>query len=122
MALTAYAGASWSFPTIANYSGRFLASDPTLVVDGGIFRMFYTDLFYDGTTIRPVIAEAVSADGWTWTPLGGTTATGIVLAGGAGDEANLEGASIFMIGSRRGRSPTRSAQRRITPTMWLRLS
>ena len=62
MALTVYARASWSFPNIPNFRGRFLASDPTIVVDDDIFRMFYTEGFDDGTAIRPVISEAVSAD------------------------------------------------------------
>jgi Ca2+-binding RTX toxin-like protein len=98
MALTAYARASWSYPNVTNFRGRFLASDPTIVGDDGIFRMFYTEGFDDGTTIRPVIAEAVSADGWTWTPVGGTAATGMVVSGDGGDRANLEGASVFMAG------------------------
>ncbi len=100
MALTTYANAAWSYPNVANFPGQLLASDPAILVDGSIFRMFYTADFDDGTTIRPVIAEAVSADGLTWTPLGGTSTTGMILAGEGGDKANLEGAEIFKAGNR----------------------
>ena len=96
MALTIYAQAPWSFPNVPNFGGQLLASDPTIIIDSGTYRMFYTEAVDDGAMLRPGIAEAVSADGWTWTPLGGTTATGIVLSGGT---ANLEGASIFKAGS-----------------------
>jgi serralysin len=98
VALTALASTVWSFGTAVNFAGQMLAADPTILIDNGVYRMFFTDGAHDGDAIRPVIAEAISSDGWTWTQLGGTTATGVVVAGAGGDRANLEGACIFKAG------------------------
>jgi len=100
MAMTVYANAPWSYPNVPNFQGVLLASDPAIMVDGSIYRMFYTADFNDGAGVRPIIAEAVSSDGLTWTPLGGTSASGMVVAGEGGDKANLEGAEIFKAGNK----------------------
>lgn len=95
MALTVLTSVPWSISTAANFTGQMLAGDPTIIVDDGIYRMFFTDGAQDGETIRPVIAQAISTDSWTWTQIGGNTSTGVVVAGG---QANLEGACIFKAG------------------------
>lgn len=99
MALTAYATAGWTFHPSAGFGGYYSASDPTIIYDGGLFRMFYTEGLNDGTTIRAAIAGAISPDGRTWTQIGGNATAGIVLEGDGEARANLEGACIFKAGS-----------------------
>jgi predicted GH43/DUF377 family glycosyl hydrolase len=98
VALTVFMTRAWSMRPAADYAGRFVASDPTILVDGDLLRMFYTDGESDGVTVRPIIAEAVSTDGFTWTPVGGNGDTGIVLAPHDGARANVEAATIFKAG------------------------
>jgi Ca2+-binding RTX toxin-like protein len=98
VALTVYMTRAWNMRPAAEYAGRFVASDPTILVDGDLLRMFYTDGESDGVTVRPIIAEAVSSDGVTWTPIGGNGDTGIVLAPHDAARANVEAAAIFKAG------------------------
>ncbi|MDP3415524.1 hypothetical protein [Falsiroseomonas sp.] len=95
MTLTALAGVPWSISTAGAFAGRMIAGDPTIIVDNDIYRMFFTDGAYDGDRIRPVIAQAISTDGLTWTQVGVDAATGF---GAAGNQVNLEGACIFKSG------------------------
>lgn len=99
MAAISYLTAPWSFHQEAAFGGQYSASDPTILRDGDLYRMFYTEGSNDGTRIRPAIAEAVSADGQTWTQLGGNVGGGIVVEGDGAAKANLEGACIFKAGA-----------------------
>ena len=98
MTLTTFMTRAWSLRPSADFTGRWTASDPTILVDGDTLRMFYTDGSFDGTTTRPIIAEAISADGVTWTQIGGNGSPGIVVQGAGGVRANVEGANIFKAG------------------------
>ena len=99
MALTSYALAVWRFYSSVDFGGFYSASDPTIVLDDGLYRLFYTEGVNDGTALRPAIAEAVSLDGETWTQIGGNATNGIVLSGDGGANANLETACIYKVGA-----------------------
>jgi Ca2+-binding RTX toxin-like protein len=99
LALTIFMTRGWIFRPAADFSGRIVASDPTILVDGDLLRMFYTEGSSDGTTMRPVIAEAISVDGVTWTQIGGNGRAGIVVEREGGARANVEGACIFKVGA-----------------------
>ncbi|NBC96112.1 MAG: hypothetical protein GVY27_07145, partial [Deinococcus-Thermus bacterium] len=80
------------------YRGSVIASDPTIVEDGGRLRMFYTDLDYRKN--RTVIATAVSENGrdwsteWTRDGIGG-----LVIAGRDGHwDQSVESASVVRAG------------------------
>ncbi len=98
MTLTALAFAPWTTPAVPTFSGNWIASDPTIVQHNGLYYMYYTEGLEDAARVRPVISAAVSADGLAWTPVGGTESSGIVVTGAGGEQANLEGASIFKSG------------------------
>ncbi|MBW6396475.1 hypothetical protein KPL78_01390 [Roseomonas sp. HJA6] len=99
MALTSLASTSWSTVAGGTFNGNVAAGDPTILNDGTIWRLFYTDgiELADGT--HPVIAGAVSTDGLTWTQIGGNLSAGTVVSGNSAGTANVEGASIFKAGS-----------------------
>ncbi len=98
MSLTALAIAPWTLTEVPTFGGQWIASDPTIVQHNGLYYMYYTEGLEDAARVRPVISAAVSADGLTWTPLGGTESAGIVVVGAGGEQANLEGASVFKSG------------------------
>jgi len=99
LALTSYMTTDWSLFAGVEFSGAHAAADPSIIRDGDIWRMYYTDGQNDGITIRPIIAEAISTDGIHWTPIGGNGTTGIVLTGDGAESANLETAGVFRVGS-----------------------
>lgn len=79
-------------------TGLYIASDPAIIYDGNLYRMFYTDGM-DAGSIHPVIREAVSADGYSWMPLGGNVMPSTVVSGVSGtDYANVETAGAFKAG------------------------
>lgn len=98
MALTPFTAAPWSMPAATTFGGEFIAADPTVLRDGALWRMFYTDGIQDAGGTQLVIAQAVSTDGLTWTQVGGNMTDGIVVSGPGGDMANLEAACIFKAG------------------------
>lgn len=98
MALTAFTTASWSVVAAGAFSGEITAGDPSVLHDGSIWRLFYTDGIHQADGTNTVIAQAISTDGLTWTQIGGNMTSGIVVAGSGGDTANLEAATIFKAG------------------------
>ena len=64
----------------APFKGTVIASDPSVVFDGKMYHMAYTEL--DWQTNRTVIAMAVSDDGRNWTPVdSGDAIPGVVVRG-----------------------------------------
>ena len=56
------------------FSGQYIASDPTLIREVGLYRMFYTCFAipkgaFDPDTVRATICEATSTDGLSWTEI-----------------------------------------------------
>ncbi|MBX3568063.1 MAG: hypothetical protein KF914_08400 [Rhizobiaceae bacterium] len=76
------------------YRGTVIASDPSVLSEGGRFDLFYTDL--DTGKGRTVIARATSPDGRNWETRGETDGIrGLVMQGRSGDwDENAESASI----------------------------
>jgi hypothetical protein len=76
-------------------------SDPTIIKDAGIYRMFYTNGKRTGIIDPdPVLCEATSTDGLTWLPLanGETNPPGMVLQGPPGTwYEQLESPAIYKI-------------------------
>ncbi len=99
LALTPFMTRGWTFRPAADFGGQAVASDPTILVDGNLLRMFYTEASSDGATTRAVIAESISVDGVTWTQIGGNGRTGVVVEHAGGARANVEGACIFKVGA-----------------------
>lgn len=82
----------------APFKGSVIASDPSVIVDGPVLRMSYTDL--DWSTNRTVIAVATSADdGRSWQPTGESTfgpVKGVAVAPREGTWLeNVEGSALF---------------------------
>lgn len=76
-------------------TGDYIASDPAVMKDGSIFRMFYTCLIPPS---RTAICEKVSTDGIEWTNVGGAENEVQVLVGVDGEwDENLETPSIIKI-------------------------
>ena len=98
MSITSYMTRAWTYRPAAGFQGKFAASDPTILLDGDILRMFYTDGTSDGTTTRPIIAQAISVDGVTWTQIGGNAGTGIVIEYPDAARANVEAACVYKVG------------------------
>ena len=86
------ADASWA-PTFSKreelaFSGQYIASDPAIVVEEGLYQLFYTCFIVPETgfvpeEVRAGICSATSTDGLTWTEIntGDPTTPGLVLRG-----------------------------------------
>ena len=78
------------------FKGTVIASDPSVVFDGKMYHMAYTEL--DWQTNRTVIAMAVSADGRNWTPVdSGDSIPGVVVRGREDtQDQNVEAPELVM--------------------------
>lgn len=88
------------------FRGQYIASDPAVLRDGGLYRMVYTCYTLGagtvGNKIRAALCEATSRDGLHWTELRTDPHTaGLILMGstGAWDE-DLESAFLIKQGGR----------------------
>ncbi|MGH2549792.1 MAG: hypothetical protein ACRDHN_10405 [Thermomicrobiales bacterium] len=78
------------------FSGDLIASDPAILRDGAIYRMFYTCWIPGEDHFRSAICQATSADGFAWTniPTDGSIA-GLVLRGRDGEwDEHLEASFV----------------------------
>lgn len=79
----------WSKNPDPIFTGEFIASDPTVLKDGELYRMFYTCWFPGEERFEGAICQATSSDGLTWEYLAGDgEVEGIAIRGreGAWDE------------------------------------
>ena len=92
---TQKADSRWKKSRAPVFSGKFgIASDPAILRDGDLYRMYHTGL--NVHTERTVICQAVSKDGFAWSyePQGGEI-PGVVLEGKTGQwDENLEGSWV----------------------------
>lgn len=86
----------WTRQLAPSFSGQYsVASDPSIVRDGDIYRMYHTGL--DVKTLRTIICEATSKDGlsWEYVPTG-EEYKGMVLQGRSGKyDENLESCYVI---------------------------
>lgn len=98
--------ASWDKRPEPVFAGQFIASDPTIVRDGDLYRMFYTcfsldlTVAFDPATTRAALCEATSTDGISWTNMPATgQIEGLILTGRESEwDENLEGSFAFRRG------------------------
>ncbi len=87
---------AWTKRSEAVFSGQYgVASDPSVIYDNGLYRMYHTGL--DVVNLRTIICEAVSTDGisWEYLPTGGQH-QGMILNGTSGQmDENLEGVTVL---------------------------
>jgi predicted GH43/DUF377 family glycosyl hydrolase len=89
--------AEWTQNEDEVFGGQYVAADPSVILDDGTYRMFYTCIDPSGETTFAVICEATSGDGLTWTNVPDRGAIdGLVLAGQPGSwDEHLETSFIF---------------------------
>lgn len=103
------ADATW-FPDFkkvedAVFSGQYIASDPSIVVEGNTYRLYYTCFIVPESgfvpeNVRAGICSATSDDGMNWTEVnsGDTNTPGLVLRGIEGSwQENLEAAFVIKV-------------------------
>jgi predicted GH43/DUF377 family glycosyl hydrolase len=81
--------AAWAKNEDPVFGGQYVAADPSVILDNGLYRMFYTCIDPSGKVTNAEICEATSSDGLSWTNIPAAGAIeGLVLAGrpGAWDE------------------------------------
>lgn len=89
----------WDKLSSAVFTGQYsVASDPAVIKDGDIYRMFNTGL--DVYNIRTIITEAISSDGINWNYVHNNSPFhGMVLQGRDGEfDENLEGSFVLKRG------------------------
>jgi hypothetical protein len=87
------------------FTGHYIASDPSIVVEEGFYRLFYTCFIVPKTgfvpeNVRAGICSATSTDGLSWTEIdsGDPNTPGLVLRGIEGSwQENLEAAFVVEI-------------------------
>jgi predicted GH43/DUF377 family glycosyl hydrolase len=77
--------AEWSAGDEEIFKGQWVAADPSVILDNGVYRMFYTCIDPEEKITYAVICSATSPDGMSWTNVDtGGEIEGLVLAGRLG--------------------------------------
>lgn len=77
--------AAWAIGEDPVFSGQYVAADPSVLLDNGLYRMSYTCIDPSGDVTIAEICEATSSDGMSWTNVPATgEIEGLVLAGRPG--------------------------------------
>lgn len=85
-AATAQSSAEWSKRPEPIFTGQFIASDPAVIRDGALYRMFYTCWFPGEERFSAAICQATSDDGEHWANVQVDGAfEGVVLMGRDGE-------------------------------------
>ena len=85
----------WSKSPDAMFSGQYIASDPAVLRDGNLYRMFYTCWIPQDPHFLAAICEAKSLDGLTWSHMDGGEHQTIVMQGRAGEwDEHLEASFV----------------------------
>jgi predicted GH43/DUF377 family glycosyl hydrolase len=91
---------AWAIKEDPVFGGQYVAADPSVILDNGLYRMFYTCIDPSGEVTIAEICQATSSDGLSWAniPASGEI-EGLVLAGRPGEwDEHLETSLIFKRG------------------------
>jgi predicted GH43/DUF377 family glycosyl hydrolase len=90
----------WAIKEDPVFTGQYVAADPSVMLDNGLYRMFYTCIDPSGDVTIAEICQATSPDGETWTnvPVSGAI-EGLMLAGRPGQwDEHLETSFVMKRG------------------------